>query len=146
MIICGLALAGCQDRPKTEAPVAKPDAAQPAAAPAQPASAKGEMPKDATHGAATSDPHAGMKGGPAMPAGPTKNGKVLQVLDGGSYIYLEVQHDDGKNVWVASMPIKVSKGDKVKYSYSDPISNFPSKTLKRTFDSLILSNAVEVVK
>ena len=68
------------------------------------------------------------------------------MLDGGQYIYLEVQGDDGKKVWVAAMPMKVAKGDKVKYADAPALPNFPSKALNRTFDSLVLSSAVEVVK
>lgn len=147
LMIAALALSGCQDKPKTEAPtnqqaasqlppghppVGGMTAADSKAAPA--AAAKGE------------DPHAGLKPMP-IPAGvPTKSGKVVQVLDGGQYIYMEVQHDDGKKLWVASLPMKVAKGDKVKYADAPALPNFQSKKLNRTFDALVLSSAVEVVK
>jgi type IV secretory pathway VirB10-like protein len=150
LMIAALALAGCQGKPKTEAPTnqqaaATATAAQPDAAPAQ--AGKPEMPKDAAHATAKADPHAGMQTPAKIPAGvPTKSGKVLQMLDGGQYIYLEVQGDDGKKVWVAAMPMKVAKGDKVKYADAPALPNFPSKTLNRTFDALVLSSAVEVVK
>lgn len=157
LMIAALALAGCQDKPKTEAPANQPaaaaapaTAAAPAAQQVGPAQPGMEKPKDAVHGApqgaAPADPHAGLKP-MAVPAGaPSKSGKVLQVLDGGQYIYLEVQLDDGKKIWVASLPMKVAKGDKVKYADAPAMPNFPSKTLNRTFDSLVLSSAVEVVK
>lgn len=145
MMIAALALAGCQDKPKTEAPTNQQTAALPAGHPpvdGMPAAdEKAALPADAK-----GDPHAGLKPMP-IPAGvPTKNGKVLEMLDGGQYIYLEVQHDDGKKVWVAALPMKVAKGDKVKYADAPALPNFPSKTLNRTFDSLVLSSAVEVVK
>jgi len=113
-----------------------------------PPAAEGQaaMPKDAVHGAAQADPHAGMKAMPVPQGVPSKTGKVLQVLDGGQYIYLEVQHDDGKKLWVAALPMKVAKGDKVKYADAPALPNFPSKTLNRTFDALVLTQAVEVVK
>lgn len=146
LMIATLALAGCQDKPKTEAPTNQQTAALPAGHPpvgGMPGGdGKAAMPADA----AKADPHAGMKPMP-IPAGvPTKSGKVLQVLDGGQYIYLEVQHDDGKKVWVASLPMKVAKGYKVKYADAPALPNFPSKTLNRTFDALVLSSAVEVAK
>lgn len=151
-MIAALALAGCQDRPKTEAPTNQQAAAtlppghppvggMPPAADGKPA-----MPNDAAHGGAQADPHAGLKAMPVPQGVPSKTGKVLQVLDGGQYIYLEVQHDDGKKLWVAALPMKVAKGDKVKYADAPALPNFPSKTLNRTFDALVLTQAVEVVK
>ncbi len=152
LMIAALALAGCQDKPKTEAPTNQPVAGTlPAGHPpvgGMPPAAEGKpgMPNDAVHGGAQADPHAGMKPMPIPQGVPTKSGKVLEVLDGGQYIYMEVQHDDGKKIWVAALPMKVAKGDKVKYADAPALPNFPSKTLKRTFDALVLTQAVEVVK
>lgn len=148
LMIAALALAGCQGKPKTEAPTNQQAAATaPAAQPDAAQAGKQEMPKDAAHANVKADPHAGMQTPAKIPAGvPTKSGKVLQMLDGGQYIYLEVQGDDGKKVWVAAMPMKVAKGDKVKYADAPALPNFPSKALNRTFDALVLSSGVEVVK
>lgn len=145
LMVAALAMAGCQDKPKTEAPTNNAQqAASQVPGPAQPGM---EKPKDAVHGAPQGDPHAGMPAAGKIPAGkPTKNGKVLQFLDGGQYVYMEVQGDDGKKVWVATMPMKVAKGDKVKYVDAPALPNFPSKSLNRTFDALVLSEGVEVVK
>ncbi len=149
LMIAALALAGCQDKPKTEAPTNQQTAATlPAGHPpvgGMPPAADGKpgMPAEATKGG---DPHAGLKP-MAVPQGvPSKTGKVLEVLDGGQYIYLQVQHDDGKKIWVAALPMKVAKGDKVKYADAPALPNFPSKTLNRTFDQLVLTQAVEVLK
>ena len=146
--IAAIALAGCKDKPKTEVPAnQQPSGAMPAGHPAvggMPPAQEGKpaMPGDATKGG---DPHAGMKP-MAVPQGvPTKSGKVAQVLDGGQYIYMEVQLDDGKKVWVSALPMKVAKGDKVKYADS-PAIPMHSKVLNRDFDALVLTQAVEVVK
>ena len=152
-MIATFALSGCQDKPKTEAPTNQQNAATQALPAGHPpvggmapaAEGKGAMPKDAVHGAAQ-DPHAGLKPMPIPQGVPTKTGKVLEVLDGGQYIYMEVQHDDGKKVWVAALPMKVAKGDKIKYADSPALPNFPSKTLNRTFDALVLTQAVELQK
>lgn len=151
VMIAALALAGCQDKPKTEAPTNQqaagtlPPGHPPVGGMPPAAEGTAAMPKDAAHGGAQ-DPHAGMKP-MAIPQGvPTKSGKVLEVLDGGQYIYLHVQHDDGKQVWVAALPMKVAKGDKVKYADAPALPNFPSKALNRTFDALVLTQAVEVTK
>lgn len=139
LIIAAVALAGCQDKPKTEAPTNQQAADQmPAGHP--------PIPGGTEQGAKGEDPHAGLKA-MAIPQGvPTKSGKVLEVLDGGQYIYLNVQHDDNSKMWVAALPMKVAKDDKVKYVDSPAMPNFPSKTLNRTFDQLVLTQAVEVVK
>lgn len=153
IIIGSLAIAGCQDRPKTEAPATPQTAAGQQAAPGLPPGhppvggmqPAGDGKQAAAQGGAKEDPHAGLKPMP-IPAGvPSKSGKVLQVLDGGQYIYMEVQHDDGKKVWVAALPMKVAAGDKVKYADS-PAIPLHSKSLNRTFDALVLTQAVETLK
>lgn len=147
LMIAVLALAGCQDKPKTETPTNQQQAAGlPAGHPPIDGMQAPGANAPATADGAKGDPHAGLKPMP-VPAGvPTQTGKVLQMLDGGQYIYLEVQHDDGKKVWVATLPMKVVKGDRVKYADAPALPNFPSKALNRTFDALVLSSAVEVVK
>jgi hypothetical protein len=40
----------------------------------------------------------------------------------------------------------VAKGDKIKYADAPALPNFPSKTLNRTFDALVLTQAIEVMK
>jgi hypothetical protein len=149
LMIAALALAGCQDKPKTEAPTNQPAAgALPAGHPpvgGMPPAADGK-PGTPTEAAKGGDPHAGMKPMSVPQGVPSKSGKVLEVLDGGQYIYLQVQHDDGTKIWVAALPMKVAKGDKVKYADAPALPNFPSKALKRTFDQLVLTQAVEVLK
>jgi hypothetical protein len=147
--IATLALAGCQDKPKIEVPVNQQvSGGLPAGHPAvggMAASQDGKpaMPVDSS--AKGGDPHAGMKS-VAVPQGvPTKSGKVMQLLDGGQYIYMEVQLDDGKKVWVSALPMNVAKGDKIKYADS-PAIPMHSKVLNRDFDALVLTQAVEVVK
>ncbi len=150
IIIGSLALAGCQDRPKTEAPTNQQAAATlppghpPVGGAQQAQDGKPAMPKDAVHGT-KEDPHAGLKPMPVPDGVPAKSGKVTELLDGGQYIYMEVQHDDGKKTWVAALPMKIAKGDKVKYADSQAIP-LHSKTLNRSFDALVLSQAVEVIK
>lgn len=143
VMIAALALAGCQDKPKTEAPTNQQAAAMPAGhPPVGGAPAVDAKPADAAKG----DPHAGLKPA-AVPAGAvSKTGKVLQTIDVGNYVYMEVQHDDGKKVWVAALPMKVAKGDKVKYADAPAMPNFHSPKLNRTFDLLVMTQAVEVVK
>lgn len=71
--------------------------------------------------------------------------KVLQVLDGGGYTYLEVS-DNGNKYWVAAPQAQVKAGDSVNIAPGNMMTNFTSKALRRTFDSILFTGGVEVVK
>jgi len=147
--IAALALAGCKDKPKTETlPGQQAAGALPAGHPAVggvPSTQGGKPAMPNGSDAKGANPHAGMAPTTIPQGVPTKSGKVLQVLDGGQYIYMEVQLDDGKKVWVSALPMKVAKGDKVKYADS-PAIPMHSKVLNRDFEALVLTQAVEIVK
>ncbi|MBT1071197.1 DNA-binding protein [Pelotalea chapellei] len=70
------------------------------------------------------------------------SGKVLQTMNSGGYSYVFLEKKDGKKVWVAvgETPIKV--GDKIAFKPGMEMANFQSKSLKRTFDSIIFSDGV----
>ncbi|MDR3682265.1 MAG: hypothetical protein P4L11_00945 [Geothrix sp.] len=81
--------------------------------------------------AAPTQPMAGaMPGAPAMGAGLT--GKVLERIDASPYCYLRLQTARGE-VWAAVPEAKVEKGTEVTVANPMLMSNFESKTLKRTF-------------
>ena len=62
-------------------------------------------------------------------------GKVLDKIDVASYTYVQFAH--GKNqVWLATNKIDVKKGDEVSFENAQPMHNFHSKTLNRTFDEI----------
>ncbi len=146
-----VAVVGCQK--KEEAPkAAAPKPAVQTAAP-QAAAPQAVLPAVAPQGAAqqkpagaapAGDPHAGLKMR-EIPAGANHKGKVVQVMDAGSYTYLEVE-EKGKKIWVAAMKTAVKKGDVVEFPDSPPMENFQSKTLKRSFEKIIFANAIRVVK
>ncbi len=94
-------------------------------------------------------------GHPAMPAaqdsksdktpaaeGEALNGKVLQTMNSGGYSYIYIEKKDGKKVWVAVTETQVKVGDKMSFQPGMEMPNFESKTLKRTFDSIIFSGGV----
>jgi hypothetical protein len=86
-----------------------------------------EMPKDATHaGVTTPAPGAA----PASSAG--LSGKVLERLDASPYCYLRLKTSSGE-VWAAVPEAKIEKGTDVTVVNPMLMSNFESKTLKRTF-------------
>ena len=129
--IAALALAGCKDKPKTEAP----------AAPQQ-----GQMPAGQPGAAAPGgDPHAGMKA-QEIPAGAGKKATVAQTMNSGGYTYVEAADEKGAKVWLALPEIKVVKGDKIEYPETPPMINFQSKTLKRTFEKILFVPGIRIVK
>ena len=138
LVIAALALAGCKDKPKTEAPGAAPQqgqmpAGQPGAAPGGPAPAPG------------GDPHAGMKA-QEIPAGAGKKATVTQTMNAAGYTYVEAADDKGVKVWLALPEIKVAKGDKIEYPETPPLTNFQSKTLNKTFEKISFIPGIRIVK
>lgn len=134
--IAALAVAGCKDKPKTEAPQqAAPAAGMPAAAPAG-------MPAAAAPGG---DPHAGMKA-QDIPAGVGKKAKVTQTMNSGGYTYVEAADEKGVKIWLALPEIKVKVGDSIEYPETPPLANFQSKTLNKTFEKISFIPGIRIVK
>ena len=77
-------------------------------------------------------PQASPKQGEIIP------GKVLETMDAAGYTYLLV--DTGKaRQWVAIPEFKVNTGDEISYYDGMVMPNFTSKSLNRTFESVIFS-------
>jgi len=124
--IAALALAGCKDKPKTQAPAAPQQGQMPAAQPG-------------------GDPHAGMKA-QEIPAGAGKKATVSQTMNSGGYTYVEAADEKGVKVWLALPETKVAKGDKIEYPETPPMVNFQSKTLNRTFDKILFVPGIRITK
>jgi len=125
--IAALALAGCKDKPKTEAPAPVPQ--------------QGQMPA-AQPGV---DPHAGMKA-QEIPAGAGKKATVTQTMNSGGYTYVEAADEKGDKIWMAMPETKVAKGDKIEYPEMPPMVNFQSKTLNRTFEKILFVPGIRITK
>jgi hypothetical protein len=136
LVIAALAIAGCKDKPKTEAPAAAPQQGQ------MPAAQPGAAPGGAAPGG---DPHAGMKA-QEIPAGAGKQATVTQTMNAGGYTYVEAADDKGVKVWLALPEIKVAKGDKIEYPETPPLANFQSKTLNKTFEKISFIPGIRIVK
>lgn len=63
-------------------------------------------------------------------------GKVLEVKDAGNYTYLRLSTKDGE-LWAAIMKESVKKGSTVTVQNGSMMSNFESKTLKKTFPTIL---------
>jgi hypothetical protein len=79
----------------------------------------------------------------AAPEMKTENisGKVLQTMNSGGYSYIYVEGKENK-VWVAIPQTKVRVGDLMTFKPGMEMTNFPSSSLKRTFDRIIFSEGV----
>ena len=132
LAIAALAVAGCKDKPKTEAP---------AGAPAQ----QGQMPAGQPGAAPGGDPHAGMKA-QEIPAGAGKKAEVTQTMNSGGYTYVEAKDEKGVKTWLALPEIKVAVGDKIEFPETPPLANFQSKTLNKTFEKISFIPGIRIVK
>jgi hypothetical protein len=121
-----------------------PQAVEPKAPAQQQAAPQTTAPHPPIGAPSGGDPHANLKL-KEIPAGTGHKGKVLQVMEAGSYTYLEVE-EKGQKLWIAALKTKLNKGDIVEFPDSKPMEKFESKTLKRTFDKIIFAESIRVVK
>jgi len=129
-------LAACsqQDTPAPAAPQ------QQATAPAAPAAAPPAAPAQVPPG---HPPVAGRQApGQASAITGANIGSVVSVQQAGGYTYLEVD-SQGKRLWMASSPVRVNVGDKVRWGGGAVMRNFTSKSLGRTFDELLFVSSVQ---
>lgn len=64
-------------------------------------------------------------------------GKVLEVKDVDKFTYLRLETRDGE-IWAAVLKASVKQGDNVTIQNAIVMQNFASKSLKRTFDHILL--------
>lgn len=68
-------------------------------------------------------------------------GIILKTMDSGGYTYLQLDTGVGES-WVAIPQSKVTVGDKISCQPGMVMKNFSSKTLGKTFDSIIFSGGL----
>jgi hypothetical protein len=69
--------------------------------------------------------------------------KVLSSIDAAQYTYLEVTQNK-KTLWLAAATVAAKKGDMIRFDDGMVMTNFHSKTLNRTFPSVLFVNRVVV--
>jgi len=79
--------------------------------------------------------------GMMAPAGNALSGKVVETMDAGGYTYVCLENG-GTKTWVALPATKVKVGQQLTCQPGSEMQNFTSKTLKRTFPSIIFSAGV----
>jgi len=80
----------------------------------------------------------------AQPEGPAAQGKVMELTSAAGYTYLLLDAG-GKQFWIAGTQVSAKKGDVVSYIANVTMQNFTSKTMNKTFDSIIFASSVKVV-
>lgn len=78
----------------------------------------------------------------AAPAG-IISGKVVETMNSGGYTYVCLEKS-GQKTWVAipATQKKITVGKKMSFNPGTEMVNFESKTLKRTFESIIFSDGI----
>jgi hypothetical protein len=76
---------------------------------------------------------------PVSPAMETVQGEVLEVQDVESYTYLRLKTSKGET-WAAIMKTPMKTGDSVTLENVTVMSNFESKTLKKTFPTILFGS------
>jgi hypothetical protein len=82
---------------------------------------------------------AGENSAPVPPAAAVVKGKVLEVRDVESYTYLRLKTKDGET-WAAVSRAPVKKGAEVTIENVMVMTDFESKSLKKTFPTILLGN------
>ncbi len=86
------------------------------------------------------DMHPAVQGGPSQGV-PSINGKVVETMNSGGYTYVQIEKD-GNNTWVAVPSMKVEVGQEISFAQGAVMNNFSSKSLGKTFETIIFSSGV----
>ena len=70
------------------------------------------------------------------------SGKVLQTLDASRYTYIRLDDGAGNETWAAVPQTQLEIGEQITLQGGTVMRNFNSKTLNRTFDSLLFATGV----
>lgn len=70
-------------------------------------------------------------------------GRVMSMQNAGGYSYMQLETASGTQWLAVSQTNAVAEGDMVGWSGAAPMSNFTSKALNRTFDSILFASAVQ---
>ncbi|UCH94280.1 MAG: hypothetical protein JSV88_28985 [Candidatus Aminicenantes bacterium] len=74
----------------------------------------------------------------------TYTGRVISTMDSGGYTYIEFE-ENGRKLWAAGPLTLVYVGDLIYISDAVTMNNFHSKTLNRTFESILFTFSIRVV-
>ena len=79
---------------------------------------------------------------PAAPQFAAVSGKVTQKMDASVYTYIRLDDGAGNETWAAVPKTQLEIGEQITLKGGTVMRNFNSKTLNRTFDSIIFATGV----
>ena len=82
---------------------------------------------------------------PVEETGSSAVGSVLESIDVETYTYIRLNLQD-REIWIASNPVWVSKGDVVRFYDAMLMKDFRSEALDRTFDEILFVSNVELIE
>jgi len=71
----------------------------------------------------------------------TRKIEVAEYLDGGGYTFIKA-NENGKELWLAVTQMKVEVGDVLYFLSAMEMSNFESKTLNKTFETILFVDKI----
>ena len=132
IIICLVILAGaCKSEDKLDPSIENLGRATGPVAPEAPKAPPSALPP--VHDRNGTMPPAGESNAPPV----IIKGEVLETFDVTRYTYIRLQSDAGEELWAAVLKTPLEVGQPVEIVQSVVMKNFESKTLKRTFPSII---------
>lgn len=129
-----LALTACSDSDD-----AKPEAEAPAAAPTQQAPAQ-QSAAPAGHQLSPAQQQA-LDEAKDMP----KQGTVLELMHASGYTYMKVDVGSDKPLWIAVTMMRAQPNDTVQWGDAAVMHNYTSKSLHRTFDTILFASSASIV-
>ena len=63
-------------------------------------------------------------------------------MNSGGYTFVQLEQKNGSNIWLATSEIAVKTGSRMSFKPGVQMNGFESKSLKRTFDTIIFSDGV----
>ncbi len=79
----------------------------------------------------------------ALAANPTATkGKIVETMDVSGYTYIQIDNGSGNYIWAAIPKTKLKIGEEITLQGGTMMRNFTSKTLNRTFESIIFASGV----
>lgn len=75
----------------------------------------------------------------------TLSGKVVETRDAGGYTYINLEKD-GKQTWAAVPVMKVTVGEQLELQPGAVMTNFTSKSMNKTFESVVFSGGPVLAK
>ncbi|UCH80240.1 MAG: hypothetical protein JSW20_10915 [Nitrospiraceae bacterium] len=70
------------------------------------------------------------------------SGKVVETLNSGGYTYVNIENK-GNSTWVAVPQTSISVGQEISFTPGSVMTDFTSKTLNRTFDTIVFSGGIK---